>query len=33
MTSMIHGLPEAVCGHRPALWALSLAATFDVRPV
>jgi hypothetical protein len=32
-TSMIHGLPSLVCGTRPALWASSRAARFDVRPV
>jgi hypothetical protein len=32
-TSMIQGLPDAVCGHRPALWASSLDAMLEVRPV
>jgi hypothetical protein len=32
-TSTVHDRPETVCGHRPALWATSLSATFAVRPV
>jgi hypothetical protein len=33
MRSMIHGRPEAVCEHRPALCASSRADMSEVRPV